>query len=1012
MQRMVFLTLFLAIFFSELSSGTLLECDGNPNNGTDFYVNSAGSNNNYGDGAAGHTLSFGFVAGEQRRAYVNATYCLASLPAGVTFTNVIFGFFDTNAGIYGDPNLTIYGLNHDVARACQESTCTWNNCAGGTGCNSLINYSQVASIEVGPYGANIGTNASLNITWAQNIFNTGKDLHFLLKGASSGANNAEYAGQREDATVNFRWKLYFNYSGEGGNNPPSAPSFALPTPPTNELNNTNKTINLTATGSDLRFWLWFGTAPLDNQDELMVNNGTGVSMSGNQLYYNWTMNLSTDGDYTFTAGVQNTTSGLFSTNTSRTFTLDTSKPSITLQPNSNLSAANTTIISPYLQNLSINFSFADPNLFQVLLNLTNGSGIWDYLNTSLGGAKTVNYSTSIYLGNFSLGNYTFKTLATDSHTKNKIGDYKINRGFYSIRYRTQEGNDITIEADSATWLVDTEKKEDRYEFNFDFILSKPEYKFLITSDHKLTYLEDSEYKGHFVSITSEGQGNWLDFENEYLSRGDYSVKQIDDRIFELTITSNGMKKFKFRSLGGVNLQEKHYILKIGGVADFFVNNSQTNKPINFTLTIDGNTVVQGGNETGARAVNLTRGEHSLVFSSAGLTNFSTSINTTLQYVNYSYLMYPTNSVIGKIYNEDNNLTITEELTVVYKKGNVSNSTKTTTGDLLLYGIPVGLWNIKIYGTNWPLREYFATVTNSSNTNLNAYMLNTTFSSKTLNVLTGAGDPIETANLTFLRDIQGSVGVTVGQKQTDFAGQAIITLDQFTRYTILISAGGYPLKSIELEPTSSSYDIVLSAADGGFQNPFGDISYTTSPTTESRNLTTNHLNLSILYASGNSNLEFFGMMVNSSFNCTPTPCKTNSTGSPAGGLSFLTIIPNETGTAAVTYFFKPLGEPSYTFTKNYLFTGYIPPSDYSFVKTTEVYGKSFSTAGKTIFAVMGTTALVGTAAEIGIFGLPLILVTILGLGYFAIVGWLSKVIVGLCIIIGLAVFAVFSRGESS
>jgi len=63
----------------------------------------------------------------------------------------------------------------------------------------------------------------------------------------------------------------------------------------------------------------------------------------------------------------------------------------------------------------------------------------------------------------------------------------------------------------------------------------------------------------------------------------------------------------------------------------------------------------------------------------------------------------------------------------------------------------------------------------------------------------------------------------------------------------------------------------------------------------------------------------------------------------------------------------------------------------------------------LISIVGTIALLGTAAEIGIYGLPLIVVAAFGLIFSAIIGFLNPLIVGLSLILGGVVYFKFSGG---
>jgi hypothetical protein len=63
----------------------------------------------------------------------------------------------------------------------------------------------------------------------------------------------------------------------------------------------------------------------------------------------------------------------------------------------------------------------------------------------------------------------------------------------------------------------------------------------------------------------------------------------------------------------------------------------------------------------------------------------------------------------------------------------------------------------------------------------------------------------------------------------------------------------------------------------------------------------------------------------------------------------------------------------------------------------------------LIAIIGTIVLLGTAAEIGVYGLPLIVIAAFGLIFFAVIGFLNPLVVGLSLILGGVVYFRFSGG---
>ena len=371
----------------------------------------------------------------------------------------------------------------------------------------------------------------------------------------------------------------------GGGGTPSNPSWVYPSV-ANQHNNTNITINIShSANTNIRYWIYVNNAPYYINVTQTGDNATGG------FYHSWTTNF-TDGEYNLSASVQNISSGLYSSNITRTFYIDTVSPIITFQANNNFSVDNSTIISPYLKNLSINLTFFDTYLYQLIINITNSTGqsAFNYSNMSItSGQTTYNFSRLIDISSWSIGNYTIKLAVGDSHTAREWGDkVEVISGLDYIRYKTPEKNDIRIKSDTLPLSKKTTKQKDRYTFEFDYFFAKETYSFFIESINPIQYLPSSKAtkSPHFVVLGGDGiKGNWIDFDEFDLSKEDYTVEKIDDYTYKITISSKGKKSFKFKSIGGLNIIEQHYKLRLGSVLNIWVKDSEDGKGLNSTATL-------------------------------------------------------------------------------------------------------------------------------------------------------------------------------------------------------------------------------------------------------------------------------------------------------------------------------------------------------------------------------------------------------------------------------------------
>ncbi len=560
----------------------------------------------------------------------------------------------------------------------------------------------------------------------------------------------------------------------------ASPSFAPPTPADNANNNTNQTLNVTHTGSDIRYYLNVSLAGGATDMPYIFNEtetGTG--------YKSFLTNF-TDGVYTYEFFVQNITNGVFSNPISRTLTIDTINPTITLLPN-NWKTDNTTIISSYLYNLTINVSFYDSNLYQTLINITNSTGdsMYSILNTSTTGT-TANYSRLVNISYWGLGNYTIKLLVTDDHTVNTISDYDVRAGLSYFQYTTQEGNIIKIISDTLPLTKQTNKLVDRYDFGFNYLFQKDTYKFIVESYNKIEYIEDSDYKAHFVIMGNKG-GNWLDFENPNLNDKDYVITKIDDYTYEIEITANGIKSFTFSSLGGLNTVEEHYKFRVGAVIDVFVGDDTNGNYINATVTIGNQNVsmitYNQTNISAARLINITKEITSLTLNASGYNLAIETISVTNKFHNFSFNMTPLNQSKLWFFDEEtgeslNGVTISMDVF----SDNLSNNYSTNVGFVFITH-SVGIVNtIRFNAPGYYERFYFANLT-SNVTNITLYMVNETNADViTATIYDQTNNLFEGVFISTLRfDLDSNNYRLVEMGETNFEGETHLHLVQNSEY---------------------------------------------------------------------------------------------------------------------------------------------------------------------------------------------------------------------------------------
>ena len=769
---------------------------------------------------------------------------------------------------------------------------------------------------------------------------------------------------------------------------------------------------------------------------LMINsteNTTGDYGSGAAVSVSFDETLD-DGYWEYYITCEDKIHGTLINSTINTIFVDTQNPAITINPNNAFTATNTSTIDNYQSiEFPLDITFADErDLFAMEINITNSTGhtVFNRTNTSLSGTS-YNYIETVNNSNWTAGIYTIELIVSDSHTSSLIGDYEPIKLSDKLVFLTTEDNLITIEAVDAI-SSDTIQKYDRYLFEFSYPKTKTtDIVYNVKSDNKIYYRPDSDYKAHFIIWNPATKtGNWIDFEDVTLK--DYTVGKVNDNHYIVTFKMpiEGIDIIKFNSIGGLNVHTEYYewfrgsttqtytdpvltnvttsfyldVTNTSSISDidarFFYNYAEytvtetTSDDYNFVATITVPTV-----ETGSQTFNFTWNV-TVTQTDATHYNFSETGNQTITTANINIT----------IRDELNQSLITEELDVFVI--NEGRSYKTSTGSILIGNLTAGIPYIEIENANYPRRGYYITISENITTYLTSYLLRSTVSTQEVvfNIQSSDLDKIEDAKMTFYRMVNMSY-VSVGQIETDYAGQAALTLDTTNEYRIVIEADGFPIKSLDLRPLQSTYTITLQVTGAGFENVFEGIAYTITPTNRSTNVSQNYTDFRLDIYSSNSDLELFGVRTFAhSYECIPASCTQNITGSAAGGSAIVRVKGNTTGTIKIDVYYKRI---DYNIT-------YLNFNIYSFVQALAAHARSLWESMKTVrseyspiilalIAVIGTIMLLGTAAEIGVYGLPLIVIAAFGLIFFAMVGFINPLIVGLSLILGGIVYFRFSGG---
>ena len=617
--------------------------------------------------------------------------------------------------------------------------------------------------------------------------------------------------------------------GLGSPGVPANPTWLHPAT-NNQKNRTNITVNVSHSGAlaDIGFYFYV-------DDDIIFDNVTG----NESTFLAWETDLS-DGEYIFKAIVQNVTSGIFSSNISRTWTLDTTNPIITLNENNSFNISNIATINQYANYLFLDISAEDETgLFGFEINITKaGISYFNYSNTTfVGGNLTFNYTTNISLSSWPSGVFTVNVSASDSHTANSIDDYDVSNGINTIEFNTIEGNRIEISSDGSAYSTLYNKKIDKYEFGWNYLLTDSTRKFTVESDNKIYYLPNSKYTAHFVIQGKGINGNWIDFEG---IGKDYSVKKINDRKYEITFTNLPLtNQIVSKSLGGVNLVVESYRWYKGNYTDTSPTASTFGNVETFSLNITRNTTFARPNVTFVfdeitYSTTTTTNEDHIIFSrdlsipnpsgSSALLDFEWVVNIT-QSDDTSYTFNISNSLnISESLMDDCSVYNTTILSIL-GKDEETNKEVNTTLNIVLFSKIVGTGINNSYelsgksnytfctdsgfnftidsimeygdGTIYTDRKYYLnnfTIDTSITAEVFLYNLNNSKASEiTLTVFdTTTGDKVPGAFIKILRFYPGeNVLRTVEIEKTDEVGETLgkmVLADVFYKFIIEKPAG--------------------------------------------------------------------------------------------------------------------------------------------------------------------------------------------------------------------------------
>lgn len=295
-----------------------------------------------------------------------------------------------------------------------------------------------------------------------------------------------------------------------------------------------------------------------------LNQSDSSITADNVTVNSFSLGFSSNDYYSFGWNVEcnDTVNGLHFASSNFSFTADLTPPIVTwFVPNNDNSSIFT---GDYF--LSADLNNTDLFAFDLNVSALNGSVIYSNYSQTLDPAyhRIEDFLNLSDLGEFGL-NYTVDISVSDSHTSSQIQDYEVsvkdnNLSFVSGNNLIEISVQDVFPQGNGLTQISTIKGLDRYEIIMDFNGNPPNrvLNLSLKTAYPLTFLENSSFRGHFVSLNLQGgEGNWIDFETVDGIDLDYEVTVVDGYTAEIVITSNKSKNsFHFKSVGGLNIVEE------------------------------------------------------------------------------------------------------------------------------------------------------------------------------------------------------------------------------------------------------------------------------------------------------------------------------------------------------------------------------------------------------------------------------------------------------------------------
>lgn len=435
-------------------------------------------------------------------------------------------------------------------------------------------------------------------------------------------------------------------------------------------------------------------------------------------------------------------------------------------------------------SLTINATISSGN-FNITLKLFNSTGGTVYTNNSnnVNSLETIINTNSL---NLPIGTYFFNATFLNA-TYNNLSE---TRRFYLYDLTsgtiTTPANDTTITSTSLNivWTNTT---------------TNPTGTGVTISSYNVTLLNPNLSFNKTINFTTNGNSyNW-NIINDNLDIGLYWLRVETKDSNGNNITTRNLINITTNALLNISLYDA-------------INNTRitANGTLNYTNLGTGITNLANITNGTSNSLTIAKNQnYSFYFDVNGYsiaTANRTASNLTNQQMNFT--LYTNNSVSIYIYDEDTNLLITQNITVVLTGTSTTNTYTTTTGNLYIDNIADGTYSVSFSNANYTLKTYSITVASRSTQTLNAYL---TTSSNTVVFSTVDFDSAASltgATYTQARQINGTWTV-IDTRTSDITGRVQFSYQTNVNYQFTVSLTDYTTEQFYLNPVIfTSYTIRL------------------------------------------------------------------------------------------------------------------------------------------------------------------------------------------------------------